>query len=70
MTAGNTAKHDLIRQAKESLAEAGFTTDYFAICRQIDLEPATEADTELVILAAAYLGKARLIDNLHFHLER
>jgi len=62
--------HELIREAKEKLVAEGLTPDYFAICRQIDLEPATELDTELVILAAAYLGKARLIDNLHFHLNK
>jgi len=64
------ASHELIREAKEKLVAEGLTPDYFAICRQIDLEPATELDTELVILAAAYLGKARLIDNLHFHLNK
>ncbi len=57
---------NLIRDAKKQLADAGMTPDYFAICRQIDLNPATENDMDLVVLAAAYLGKARLIDNTHF----
>ncbi|MBU2863605.1 pantoate--beta-alanine ligase [Reinekea forsetii] len=57
--------HALItREAKEALHEAGFTPDYFNISRQSDLEPATEEDKHLVILAAAFLGKARLIDNI------
>lgn len=67
---GTHPAHELIRDAKEQLMAAGLTPDYFAICRQIDLEPATEMDTDLVILAAAYLGKARLIDNLHFHISK
>jgi len=31
--------------------------------------PATGADLNIVILAAAYLGSVRLIDNLHVSLE-
>lgn len=54
----------LTRQAKERLTEAGFTPDYFNISRRLDLEPAGDDDRELVILAAAFLGRARLIDNI------
>lgn len=54
----------LTRQAKEALTRAGFTPDYFNIARRVDLEPAGDDDRELVILAAAFLGKARLIDNI------
>ncbi|MCH8529841.1 MAG: pantoate--beta-alanine ligase [Saccharospirillum sp.] len=57
----------LTRKAKEALHEAGFTPDYFNISRRLDLEPATEEDRELVILAAAFLGKARLIDNIQIN---
>ena len=46
------------------LEQAGFRPDYVAICRKHDLEPAAGEDRELVILGAAYLGKARLIDNI------
>lgn len=60
----------LTRQAKEALHEAGLTPDYFNISRQSDLEPATENDEKLVILAAAFLGKARLIDNIAFEVEQ
>ena len=59
----------LIREAKEQLHEAGMTPDYFNISRQSDLEPAQRGDTKLVILAAAFLGKARLIDNIAFDLN-
>lgn len=58
----------LTRAAKEKLHEAGLTPDYFNISRRLDLEPATETDTQLVILAAAFLGKARLIDNIEVDL--
>jgi len=54
------------RQALETLHQAGFKTDYLAICRQSDLQLAEPDDKDLVILAAAYLGKARLIDNCIF----
>lgn len=46
------------------LQKSGFVPDYLAICRRDDLQPATEADRELVILVAARLGRTRLIDNL------
>jgi len=58
----------ITRHAKEALHEAGLTPDYFNISRQSDLEPATDSDHKLVILAAAYLGKARLIDNIAFEI--
>lgn len=47
----------------ERLRAAGFAPDYFSIRGQ-GLEPAAEADGPLVVLAAARLGRARLIDNL------
>lgn len=52
------------KQASEKLSEAGFKPEYFEVRRAEDLLPATENDRELVILVAAWLGKARLIDNL------
>lgn len=54
----------LIQKAKQELHAAGLAPDYFNISRQSDLEPATDIDKKLVILAAAFLGKARLIDNI------
>lgn len=47
-----------------NLTQAGFIVDYFNIARRVDLKQATENDHELIILAAAKLGKTRLIDNL------
>lgn len=54
------------QQAILSLQQAGFAPEYFRVCRSSDLAPAESEDTELVILAAAKLGKTRLIDNLCF----
>ncbi len=61
---GERAYTFIAEQSKEMLNSEGFKTDYLAICRQSDLQLASENDTKLVVLAAAYLGKARLIDNL------
>jgi pantoate--beta-alanine ligase len=43
---------------------AGLRPDYFQVRRANDLEPATDPGDALVVLAAAHLGKARLIDNI------
>ncbi len=52
------------QRGRARLVEAGFNADYFAVRRASDLiEPAPE-DSDLRILAAAWLGKTRLIDNL------
>lgn len=55
-------------QALESINHAGFKSDYLAICRQSDLQLAGPEDKDIVILVAAYLGKARLIDNTVFRI--
>ena len=54
--------------AKAKLKKLGFTPQYVSISRQSDLKPAKKGDKKLVILAAAQLGKARLIDNLEVEL--
>jgi len=46
------------------LAASGFRVEYFSVRRAADLQAAAADDTELVVLVAARLGKARLIDNL------
>lgn len=50
----------------ESLNKSEFTTDYIRIQNAKDLSGVNDADKDLVILAAAYLGQARLIDNMVF----
>ncbi|MGK0374484.1 MAG: pantoate--beta-alanine ligase [Arenicella sp.] len=56
-------------EAKADLRKLGFKPQYITVCRQSDLKPAKKGDQELVILAAAQLGKARLIDNLEVFLQ-
>ena len=52
----------LIMQASEKINNSGLKTDYINLCHAKTLAPATPNDKDIVILAAAYLGKARLID--------
>ena len=59
----------LAEQASDRINQAGLTTDYINICHARTLNPATSEDKELVILAAAHCGKARLIDNLQVQLN-
>jgi pantoate--beta-alanine ligase len=60
----------LERSAKEELKNAGFEPQYITVTRRSDLLPANKGDVDLVILAAAALGKARLIDNVEVTLEK
>lgn len=48
----------------ESLRSAGLRPDYFVIRRSADLAEPAAGDSGLVVLAAAFLGRARLIDNI------
>jgi pantoate--beta-alanine ligase len=50
--------------ARTELTALGFTPDYVQVRKICDLAPPDADDGELIILAAAYLGRARLIDNL------
>ncbi|MBV7416690.1 pantoate--beta-alanine ligase [Aeromonas sp. sif2433] len=61
--AGDHHLPSLVAQASQRLDNAGFRTDAIDIVDADTLESATEASERLVILMAAYLGKARLIDN-------
>ncbi|ALU43132.1 pantoate--beta-alanine ligase [Pseudoalteromonas rubra] len=54
----------LQQAAKSVLEDAGLQPDYFSIAQRQSLKPATLEDGEFVILAAAYLGQVRLIDNI------
>lgn len=56
-------------QGENELREAGFQPDYLAIRRASDLEMPDTDDVELVVLVAARLGKARLIDNISLGLD-
>ncbi|VAW89254.1 Pantoate--beta-alanine ligase [hydrothermal vent metagenome] len=59
----------LTQQAANTLNNAGFITDYFEICRATDLAKPNRDDQDLVVIAAAWLGKARLIDNVRVRVE-
>ncbi len=64
---GNLTTQTISEVAKiaiSQLEKAGFIVDYFNVARRCDLKLATENDDDLIILAAAKLGKTRLIDNL------
>lgn len=52
-------------EAAQRLADAGFDVDYMVVRRR-DFAPPAAGDTQLVALAAARLGRTRLIDNLEF----
>ena len=67
--AGNTDFPQIEQQQTQGLNDAGFAVDYFSICRAEDLLPAKSSDNHLVILAAAKLGKPRLIDNIQFKIK-
>ncbi|WNC72759.1 pantoate--beta-alanine ligase [Thalassotalea psychrophila] len=58
----------LTETAIKSINSSGMRTDYIHICHARTLNPATTDDKELVILAAAHCGKARLIDNIQVNL--
>ena len=66
ITAGRTDFEAIQARAMRRLTERGWAPDYVAIRRQADLAvPAIEAvGDSLVVLAAARLGKTRLIDNV------
>jgi len=54
--------------ATGQIANAGLKPDYFSIRRASDLGEPKQDEQELVILGAAFVGMARLIDNLEVHL--
>jgi pantoate--beta-alanine ligase len=55
--------------AVRELKSAGFRTDYVSVRRCQDLALPQPGDRKFVILAAAWLGRTRLIDNLEFERE-
>ncbi len=53
----------LCHEGKERLRHHGFRVDYLALADADTLEPAVDSTRHWVVLAAAFLGKTRLIDN-------
>ena len=62
--AGNTNYPSLEQQAKTALVKKGFRPDYVSVCNADTLEIAHHKDTNRRVFGAAYLGQARLIDNI------
>jgi pantoate--beta-alanine ligase len=62
--AGDADFASIERAGLQALESAGFRPDYFSVRQAHDLSTATPAARELVILTAARIGKARLIDNV------
>jgi pantoate--beta-alanine ligase len=52
-----------------TLLELGMRPEYFSVRRAADLAPPRPGDRDLIVLAAAWLGDARLIDNVQVSLD-
>lgn len=57
-----------LEKAKQQLNQQGWNVEYLEIRNALNLQPATLKDKHLIILAAARLGKTRLIDNIEVFL--
>lgn len=64
LEAGSRDYKALRAEAVATLEEAGFLCEYVAIRNPQTLKKAKPGDTRWVVLAAALLGRARLIDNV------
>ncbi len=62
--AGETPLERIEQTGMQNLIEAGFRPDYLAIRQAHDLQPVQDPAAEIRILAAARLGRSRLIDNV------
>lgn len=69
ITKGQRDYPALIAEGQVQLVAAGFRPDYLEVRHAVTLRPAMIDDRDLVILAAAYMGTTRLIDNLYLHLD-
>lgn len=67
----HTSNHsfsELEQAAIKEISSAGLSPDYFSICHAQSLLPAQPGDKNIVVLAAAYIGNTRLIDNIQVNL--
>jgi pantoate--beta-alanine ligase len=60
----------LEEQGAQALQKAGFKPDYFSIRDAQNLQAPSGESRELVVLTAARIGRARLIDNVRVRLSR
>jgi pantoate--beta-alanine ligase len=65
---GDTRFTDIEHTASEELNQNGWRVDYVAVRSQASLQSPKPDEQDLVILAAAHLGRTRLIDNLECRL--
>ena len=65
---GKDEPSSLLQQGKDYLNNQGLKVDYLELANRNTLEAPKDEDKKLVILAAVYLGKSRLIDNLEIDL--
>lgn len=61
---GSAAYQALQDEMMTRLDDGGFRSEYLEVRRNTDLQPPEAGDENLVILVSAWLGKARLIDNV------
>ena len=61
---GSEAYQSLQQEMMAKLDASGFRAEYLEVRRSTDLQPPEAGDENLVILVSAWLGKARLIDNV------
>ena len=64
LQAGHQDLTSLVEEARQHLVEAGFRPDYLELRDTLTLQPASSNSRDITILAAAFLGTTRLIDNL------
>lgn len=66
--AGDHHYAPLEAEAADTLSQSGWQVDYVEVRHAHTLQVAHAGDQDLVIVAAARLGKTRLIDNIEVHL--
>jgi len=68
LESGKRNYDELEQHAVSELVRLGFAPEYVSIRRAENLSMPDRANDELIVLAAATLGKARLIDNIIVHI--
>jgi pantoate--beta-alanine ligase len=63
IASGETSLEAAEAQARTRLENQGFLVDYVSVRRRSDLAQPESGDRELIVLAAAWAGSTRLIDN-------
>lgn len=70
LDSGEPNHEQLLAEGRKELEAAGLRPDYLEIRQAATLRPAAVGDQNLVVLGAAFLGKTRLIDNVHLTREQ